>query len=71
MAMEVANIRKQFYETSLDYTMKLNDMNGLKRQEFLDSMLSMYFSEYEYYKEAWESSRAIHPTMLELKVLIS
>jgi hypothetical protein len=48
MAMEVANIRKQFYETSLDYTMKLNDMNGLKRQEFLDSMLSMYFSECVY-----------------------
>jgi hypothetical protein len=67
MANEVLNIRKTFYETSLDYTLKLNDMNGLKRQDLLDTLLSIYFAYYEHFREAWNHMRSVQPIMTDLK----
>lgn len=42
-------------------------MNGLKKHDFLEHLLSMYFAEYEYYREAWDRIQAIEPTMLDLR----
>ena len=67
MANEVSSIRKTFYETSLDYALKLNDMNGLKRQDLLDALLSIYFTYYEHFHEAWNHINSFQPIMADLR----
>lgn len=67
MSNEVLNARVLFYEASLDYTIKINELNGLKRQDLLENLLSVYFAYYDYYREAWSCFQSTQPIMLELK----
>jgi hypothetical protein len=63
---ELADAKQDFYVTSLEYVMTLNDTQSRKKLEVLEKVCSSIFSQLSYYHQAYEMLHEMEPSLKSL-----
>lgn len=65
-AVEVAKIKKGFHHSSLDYAMKINEIQGKKKFEVVERILEYITAQRTFFHQGYEVLNDISPFMKEL-----